>query len=124
MTPIEANVLLTAAALLDPRMKRVDPHEQADMATAWAGVLADVSLADALRVLPEHYRVSTDRLMPGNVWALVQAETGGVPKLAPRDAWLLSQGLDPEHFTKLLEQGMTERQAYQLVRHEPKGVTK
>jgi hypothetical protein len=64
---IETNAFLTRAALLDPRMKRTDPLEQADMAAAWADVLADVPLADAVKALSKHYRGSTVPIMPANV---------------------------------------------------------
>lgn len=79
MTPQEANVLLTKAAVLDPRMKRVNVVEQADMATAWAEVLEDVSLADALLVLPVHARESSDPLTPARVFALVDEATSHRP---------------------------------------------
>lgn len=71
MTPIETNVFLTRAALLDPRMKRSDPLDQADMADAWATVLEDVGLEDALAALAKHYRASTTAIMPANVVELV-----------------------------------------------------
>lgn len=67
MIAVEANVVLTKAALLDPRMKRVDPVEQADMATAWAEVLADVPLEQALTAVTEHYRMSRDAIMPADI---------------------------------------------------------
>jgi hypothetical protein len=66
---IEANVVLTRAALLDPRMKRVDVAEQADMASAWAEVLVDVELAAALEAVTAHYRTSRDPIMPADVLA-------------------------------------------------------
>lgn len=47
----EALVLITKAALIDPRMKRTDDVERADMAEAWAEVLHDVALVDALEAL-------------------------------------------------------------------------
>ena len=74
MNDTEALVLLTRAALLDPRMKRVDPVEHADMATAWAEVLHDVDLEPALTAVAVHYRSSREPIMPADVLALV-----GVP---------------------------------------------
>lgn len=71
MNDTEALVLLTRAALLDPRMKRVDPVDQADMASAWAEVLHDVDLEDGLTAVSVHYRSSRDALMPADVLALV-----------------------------------------------------
>lgn len=59
----EVNIVLTRAALLDPRMKRVDPEEQADMALAWADALADVPLDVALAAVSAHYRASREPLM-------------------------------------------------------------
>lgn len=71
MIAVEANVLLTRAALIDPRMKRNDPVEQADMAEAWAEVLADVAPADAARAMREHYATETRPLMPADVRAIL-----------------------------------------------------
>lgn len=63
-------MFLTRAALLDPRMKRVDPREQADMATAWAEVLDDVVLDDAIAALRSHYRGGSDPITPARVLEL------------------------------------------------------
>jgi hypothetical protein len=63
----QANILLTRAALLDPRMKRVDEQEQADMAIAWAEVLVDVELDAALEAVAAHYRTSRDPIMPADI---------------------------------------------------------
>lgn len=66
----EALALLTKAALIDPRMKRADPHEWADMATAWADVLDDVTLADAadaLRRLQRGRRGTDAPILPGDI---------------------------------------------------------
>ena len=71
MIPREANVFLTKAALLDPRMKRVNPEEQADMASMWAEVLEDVPLADALVALTKHYRAESIPIMPSHVLAAI-----------------------------------------------------
>jgi len=67
VTPREANVFLTKAALLDPRMKRLDEEEQADMATMWAETLADVELEAALEAMRAHYRAATVPVMPAHV---------------------------------------------------------
>jgi hypothetical protein len=67
MNSRETNVFLTQAALLDPRMKRTDPVDQADMAAAWAEVLADVALSAALVSLTVHYRSRTTSIMPADV---------------------------------------------------------
>lgn len=75
MSPDEVNVFLTKAALLDPRMKRVDPIEQADMAEAWAELLDDVALQAALSALRAHYRTSSDTITPSRVIALTDLVT-------------------------------------------------
>lgn len=63
-------MLLTMAARIDPRMKRVDPNEQADMATAWATVLDDVTLEDAIAAARAHYRSDGTRtLTPADIVA-------------------------------------------------------
>lgn len=78
MTPREANVLLTKAALLDPRMKRVDLAEQADMATAWASALTrgGVDLPAALTAVEEHYLTSREAITVADIVA-----AAGVPSL-------------------------------------------
>lgn len=67
-------MFLTKAALLDPRMKRVNPIEQADMASMWAEVLADVDLDAALGALRTHYRAESAAIMPANVLEAVGVE--------------------------------------------------
>lgn len=67
MNALEVNVFLTKAALLDPRMKRVDPRDQADMAEAWAEVLDDVPLTAAVAALRAHYRESSYAITPADV---------------------------------------------------------
>lgn len=67
-------MFLTRAALIDPRMKRVDPVEQRDMAKAWADVLPDVTLDDALAALAEHYRWTKETIAPSDVLALSDVE--------------------------------------------------
>lgn len=68
MIPREANVLLTHVTLLDGRFKRT-PEEQAQMAIAWAGVLAEVSLDDALAAVNDHYATETRGIMPADIVA-------------------------------------------------------
>lgn len=71
MMPREVNIVLTAAALRDPRMKRTDALEQADMAAAWAEDLADVALDDALAAVKAHYATSREPVMIADILALV-----------------------------------------------------
>lgn len=68
MNPIEANVLLTEATLLDPRLSR-PAAERVDQAEAWAAVLADVPLTVALEAVREHYRGETRTVMPADIVA-------------------------------------------------------
>ncbi len=68
MSPREANVLLTHVTLLDGRFKRT-PEEQAQMATAWAGVLVDVSLDAARSAVNDHYATETRSIMPADIVA-------------------------------------------------------
>lgn len=80
-------MLLTRAALLDPRMKRVDPLEQKDMATAWASVLTrgGVTLEAALAAVEEHYSSSRDSVMVSDVVALAApATTPGIEDITPQ----------------------------------------
>jgi len=63
----EVNILLTKAALRDPRMKRVNAAEQKDMAVEWATDLAGVSLDDALEAVRAHYAVSREPIMIADI---------------------------------------------------------
>jgi hypothetical protein len=66
---VEVNIMLTKAALVDPRMKRVDEDEAFDRAVLWAELLDDVSLEDGLVAVREHYRSSNDAIMPADILA-------------------------------------------------------
>ena len=93
-------MLLTRAALLDPRMKRVDVGEQADMASAWAEVLEDVSLEVGLEAVTAHYRASSVALMPADV-----LEHAGISD----NPWAGVRDLDRESYLEQLEAaGVTE----------------
>lgn len=71
MTPLEVNALLTHAAKFDPRMKRNDPVEQADIAEAWAGAIPDeVTLIDARLAVEAHYRAEVRPFMLADLTAL------------------------------------------------------
>ena len=58
MNPAEAQVLLSMAAAFDNR--KPDP----DAARAWAAALDDLRFEDCRAALIEHYKTSTDYLMP------------------------------------------------------------
>lgn len=92
MDAIGANVLLTRLRLLDPRWPvSDDPVAQAE---AWAEVLHDVDLGDALAAAVEHYRESSMRLMPADLVARCPAVTRPSPEEArARAAWLAERGL-------------------------------
>jgi len=102
MNDTEALVFLTRAAMLDPRMKRVDPVDQADMAEAWSTVLDDVALDAALIVLREHYRSSSDPITPAAIVAGIGAEptTSPYPEIhdGSQRAVLATFGTTPEEF--------------------------
>lgn len=104
MTPREANVLLTQAALLDGRLRR-EPEERAQMATAWAQVLADVPLQPALEALAAHYREQTRSVMPADIAALVDELPAGEATAVDGRAWLSSRGIDPAAFEARLAAG-------------------
>jgi len=102
MNDTEALVFLTRAAMLDPRMKRIDPVDQADMAEAWSVVLDDVALDAALIILREHYREHSDSITPADVVAGVGAEaiTSPYPQIhdGSKRAVLESFGTTPEEY--------------------------
>lgn len=110
MTPTEANVLLTKAGIVDPRMRRTDPAEAADRAEAWAEILSDVALPDALEALAAHYRSSKDALMPADV-----LEHLGV---AP-NRWAGIRDLDEEENQRRLDAAGVTREDVLAHRHEP-----
>ena len=60
MTPAEAQVLLTMASAVDNR--KID--DTGDTAKAWAAMLDDVRFEDAREALIQHFKTSTDYLMP------------------------------------------------------------
>lgn len=64
-----ANILITRAALADPR-SRAD----ADKAEYWAEVLHDISLEEALAALAEFHRTRTDWLLPAHIVELVRIQ--------------------------------------------------
>lgn len=111
MNAREANVMLTKAALLDARMKRVDPQDQADMATEWAAALADVQLTVALKAVRVHYMRETRPIMPADVHAYADEVDDGVPnttterELEQRNAWLLEHGIAPEEWDRRVAAG-------------------
>lgn len=104
MTPREANVLLTRAALLDGRLRR-EPEERAQMATAWAQVLADVPLEPALEALSAHYREQTRSVMPADIAALVEDVPADGTNDVDGRAWLSSRGIDPAAFEARIAAG-------------------
>ncbi|TCJ23035.1 hypothetical protein [Nocardioides jejuensis] len=66
MTPTEAGTLLTMASAFDNR--KVDP----DAAKAWAVALDGLRFDDCRAALIQHYKTSTDWLMPASLRTLVK----------------------------------------------------
>ncbi|MEV8023358.1 hypothetical protein [Microbacterium sp. NPDC080220] len=104
MTPREVNVLLTNAALLDARLRR-EPEERAQMATAWAQILADVSLEVGMAALQQHYREETRPIMPADIAALADAVTPDRVRLADGSDWLTRHGVNPAEFQSRIDAG-------------------
>lgn len=104
MTPREVNVLLTNAALLDARLRR-EPEERAQMATAWAQILSDVSLEVGMAALQQHYREETRPIMPADIVAVADAVTPDRVRLTDGPEWLRRNGVDPEQFQARIEAG-------------------
>lgn len=114
MNAREANVLLTRVALLDGRFKRT-PEEQAQMAIAWAGVLASVPLDQALAAVNEHYAAETRGIMPADIVAAVEERSDAARDLTvqremrERDEWLRSHGITPAHWEQQIAAGQKPR---------------
>jgi hypothetical protein len=104
MTPREANVLLTQAALLDGRLRR-EPEERAQMASAWAQVLGDVPLQPALEALTMHYREQTRSVMPADIAALVDELSVNDSAAVDGRAWLTARGINPDEFEQRISAG-------------------
>jgi hypothetical protein len=105
MTPREANVLLTRAALLDGRLRR-EPGELAQMATAWAGVLVDVPIDLAVAALALHYREQTRAVMPADIIALLDDVTpADIEPEQDTASWLAARGIDSDAFAARLAAG-------------------
>lgn len=109
MNAREVNVLLTNAALLDGRFRR-DAQERADMATAWARVLADVPLEAGLDALAAHYREESRAVMPADIVARAGESAAWTPAsssvaLTDGPEWLRSNGVDPAEFQRRLDAG-------------------
>jgi len=94
----EANVLLTHAALIDSRMRR-DPEERAQMAIAWARLLAEVDLQPALTAVDEHYSAAKQSIMPADIIDAVPlrsaSDAGNITEIRlAREARQLTSGGD------------------------------
>lgn len=110
MSPREVNILLTKAALLDPRMKRTDQREQADMAIAWAEVLADVTLADGINAVNAHYATDTRAVTPADIRAHADSDdylpnVTELDRRRQRDEWLTDHGFAPGEWDHLIAAG-------------------
>lgn len=66
MNIIEITALLAAANLVDPRVEVTD-----QTARRWQSLIGDLELADAQRALDQHYRATSDRIMPADIRKLV-----------------------------------------------------
>ncbi|MDQ7877346.1 hypothetical protein Q9R08_05080 [Microbacterium sp. QXD-8] len=128
MNAREVNVLLTKAALLDPRMKRVDPTEQADMAIEWAFVLDDVALGAGLWSIRQHYRTESRSITPADVVRLAgeydddTANTTAQRERAQRDEWLRANGFEPSEWDRLIGAGHTARELLARKGIDPKEI--
>lgn len=109
MNAREVNVLLTNAALIDGRLRR-DAQERADMATAWARVLGDISLPAGMDALAAHYREETRSVMPADIVARAGEAQAWMPAPSPvalsdGPAWLRERGVDPDEFQRRIGDG-------------------
>lgn len=109
MNAREVNVLLTNAALLDGRLRR-DAQERADMATAWARILADVPLDAGLDALATHYREATTVVMPADIVTRAGEAQAWMPAPSPvaltdGPSWLREHGVNPDEFQARVDAG-------------------
>ena len=106
-------MLLAKAALNDPRMKRVDPVERADMAEEWAEVLHDVTLADAVTAMREHYASSRESIMPADIRTRAGAvDVGTLPDIT-------AQIVEASKQRMLAAAGVTESEYLEHTHDEP-----
>lgn len=112
MDAIGANVLLTRLRLLDPRIPLSDdPVAQAE---AWAEVLDEVPLDEALAAAVAHYRESTNRLMPADLVERCRVvDAQAEEAAAARARWLAERGL-----TEGQVRAMPREQLERIIRKE------
>lgn len=67
----DAMSLLRQAAMIDPRFEPQGREHAEQMAAAWAVVLGEVTLDEALTAMTTHYRTSANRLMPVDILSRV-----------------------------------------------------
>jgi hypothetical protein len=68
----EAKALLAVARVLDPRICPADaPEPDPFLISLWADLLSDVSYKAAEAALREHYKHSTEKIMPGHIRPLM-----------------------------------------------------
>lgn len=72
-----AQAVLSAASLRDSRITRPDDPGAAAVAAALAEDLAGINPHAALAAVKTHYRESTERIMPGHIWAIVRRASNG-----------------------------------------------
>lgn len=112
MNAAEANVLLTYVEMFDGRFKR-NPEERAEMASAWADALDDVTLGEARQAVRAHYRQTAQGVMPSDIRNLIE-ETVTVDvterrERDERDRWLRSHGIQPSAFDEAIALGIPAR---------------
>jgi len=94
MTPAEAQVLLSMASAYDNR--KPDP----DAAKAWAAALDDLRFEDCRAAVIEHYKTSTEWLMPAMVRATVKRIRA--KRITNFGHFDVPDGLEPDEYTRFL----------------------
>ncbi len=102
MNAHEANELLTALAVIDPRTRAASAHEQVTRARMWARLLPEVVLTAAFGAVEAHYREETRVVMPADV---LRRCTPSRPRLSAdseaRAEWLAAHGLTEEQLARI-----------------------
>lgn len=77
MSPREANVLLAEVGLIDARLRKQTPEDQAALAVLWSEILDPALTLDLARAaVRRHYATETRAIMPADLNEAVPAYQG------------------------------------------------
>lgn len=99
MTDEEALTLIRFAAAFEPRFKTGD--DLVERARAWAFVLPDVTLQEALEAARMHYATTTAMLMPAHIMQQLRRVETDPAFQQQRAAWLAQHGITEQQLAAM-----------------------